>query len=157
MKSEKAVRSGFLLAALGMIYGDIGTSPLYVMKYIVKGSGSAQAVSEALVLGSLSLVLWSLLLLATVKGVLLLLRADNQGEGGHFALYALVRERGGWLLFPAALGGAALMADSVLTPALTLTAAVEGSGSLPIRAYSGLGTRGTVILVLILLSVLFIF
>ena len=112
MKTKKAVRSGFLLAALGMIYGDIGTSPLYVMKYIVKGSGSAQAVSEALVLGSLSLVLWSLLLLATVKGGLLLLRADNQGEGGHFALYALVRERGGWLLFPAALGGAALMADS---------------------------------------------
>ena len=156
MKTKKAVRSGFLLAALGMIYGDIGTSPLYVMKYIVKGSGGAQAVSEGLVLGALSLILWSLLLLATVKGVLLLLRADNQGEGGHFALYALVRERGGWLLFPAALGGAALMADSVLTPALSLTAAVEGSGSLPIRAYSGLGTRGPAFLVLILLSVLFL-
>ena len=94
MKSNKALRSGFLLAALGMIYGDIGCSPLYVVKYIVKESGGAPAVSEALVLGSLSLILWSLLLLATVKGVLLLLRADNRGEGGHFALYALVRQRG---------------------------------------------------------------
>ena len=119
MKQKKRVRSGFLLAALGMIYGDIGTSPLYVLKYIVAESGES-AVGEALILGALSLILWTLLLLATVKGVLLLLRADNQGEGGHFALFALVRDRGHWLLFPAALGGAALLADSVLTPALTL-------------------------------------
>ena len=156
MKSNKALRSGFLLAALGMIYGDIGCSPLYVVKYIVKESGGAPAVSEALVLGSLSLILWSLLLLATVKSVLLLLRADNRGEGGHFALYALVRQRGRWLLLPAALGGAALMADSVLTPALSLTAAVEGSACLADGAFPGMGTRGTVALVLVLLSVLFL-
>ena len=157
MKSNKAIPSGFLLAALGMVYGDIGTSPLYVLKYIVKESGGAPAVSEALVLGSLSLILWALLLLATLKGVLLLLRADNQGEGGHFALYALVRDRGRWLLLPAALGGAALLADSVLTPALTLTAAVEGSRSLSLGSFTGPGTQGTVILVLVLLSVLFFF
>ena len=156
MKSDSSVRSGFLLAALGMIYGDIATSPLYVLKYIARESG-AEAVSEAMVLGSLSLILWSLLLLATVKGVLLLLRADNQGEGGHFALYALIRDRGRWLLLPAALGGAALLADSVLTPALTLTAAVEGSRSLSLGAFNGLGTQGTVILVIVLLSLLFLF
>ena len=154
MKQKKRVRSGFLLAALGMIYGDIGTSPLYVLKYIVAESGES-AVGEALILGALSLILWTLLLLATVKGVLLLLRADNQGEGGHFALFALVRDRGHWLLFPAALGGAALLADSVLTPALTFTAAVEGSFTLVPAASSGLGSRGVVLLVFFLLSALF--
>ncbi len=154
MKSDRGIRSGFILAALGMIYGDIATSPMYVMRFIAAGSGGAEKLSEALVLGSLSLILWSLLLLVTVKGVLILLRADNQGEGGLFALYALVRERGNWLLLPAALGGAALLADSVLTPALTLTAAVEGSRSLP-GVFGGLSTNGTVILVLLLLSALF--
>ena len=157
MKPNKTVHSAFLLAALGMIYGDIATSPLYVLKYIVMGSGGAKAVSEALVLGSLSLILWSLLLLTTVKGVLLLLRADNQGEGGHFALFALVRDRGKWLLFPAALGGAALLADSVLTPALSLTAAAEGSRSLTFGSFTGLGAHGVVLIVLALLSLLFFF
>ena len=155
MKTNSTVRSGFLLAALGMIYGDIATSPLYVFKFIVQGSGGTKALSEALVLGALSLVLWSLLLVATVKGVLLLLRADNQGEGGLFALYALVRHRGSWLLIPAALGGAALLADSVLTPALTLTAAVEGSQSMVLGTFTGFRARGAVLLVLALLTVLF--
>ena len=154
MKTNRPARSGFLLAALGMVYGDIATSPLYVMRFIVTESGG-QAVSEALVLGSLSLILWSLLLLATVKGVLLLLRADNRGEGGLFALYALVRGRGRWLLFPAALGGAALLADSVLTPALTLTAAVEGSRSLSVG--TGPGEHTVVIAVIALLCLLFFF
>ena len=154
MKQNKTLRSGFLLAALGMIYGDIGTSPLYVFKYIVAECGGG-AVSEALVLGALSLIMWTLLLLATVKGVLLLLRADNQGEGGHFALFALVRDQGHWLLFPAALGGAALLADSVLTPALTFTAAVEGGFTLIPAASSGLGNRGIVFPVILLLSMLF--
>ena len=139
-----------------MVYGDIATSPLYVLKYIAAESGGNAAVSEALVLGSLSLILWSLLLVTTVKGVMLLLRADNRGEGGHFALYALVRDRGRWLLFPAALGGAALLADSALTPALSLTAAVEGSRSLSLGAFTGFGPRGTVILSLALLSALYL-
>ena len=156
MKSNQTVRSGFLLAALGMIYGDIGTSPLYVLKYIVNESGGGQAVSEALVLGALSLILWSLLLLATCKGVLLLLRADNRGEGGHFALYALVRDRASWLMLPAVLGGAALLADSVLTPALTLTAAAEGSRTLFGGASAVPGPRGIVAMVLFLLSALFL-
>ncbi len=156
MDTKRTVRSGFLLASLGMIYGDIATSPLYVLKYIVAESGGAGAVSEELVLGSLSLILWSLLLLATAKGVLLLLRADNRGEGGHFALYALVRDHGKRLLLPAALGGAALLADSFLTPALTLTAAAEGSRSLSIGAFTGLGPRGVLFTVLLLLTALFL-
>lgn len=156
MNTLKTVSSGFLLASLGMIYGDIATSPLYVLKYIVSESGGANALSEALVLGSLSLILWTLLLLATVKGVLLLLRADNQGEGGHFALYALVRGRGRLLLLPAALGGAALLADSVLTPALTLTAVAEGFGSVYPSVFSGPRPHGAVILTLALLSLLFL-
>ena len=156
MNSNQTVRSGFLLAALGMIYGDIGTSPLYVLKYIVNESGGGKAVSEALVLGALSLILWSLLLLATCKGVLLLLRADNRGEGGHFALYALVRDRASRLLLPAVLGGAALLADSVLTPALTLTAAAEGSRTLFGGASAVPGPRGIVAMVLFLLSALFL-
>ena len=155
MKPNRKLHAGFLLASLGMIYGDIATSPLYVLRYIVTESGGAKGLSEALVLGALSLILWSLLLLAGVKGVLLLLRADNQGEGGHFALYALVRGQGRWLLIPGALGGAALLADSILTPALTLTAAAEGSRSLAFGAFGGLGMHGTVIMVLVLLSALF--
>lgn len=142
------------MAALGMIYGDIATSPLYVLKFIVKESGGA--VSEALVLGAVSLILWALLLLATAKGVLLLLRADNQGEGGHFALFALVRDRGRWLLIPAALGGAALLVDSVLTPALSFTAAVEGIRTLGAAGSGLLSQRAVVFLVIVLLSVLFL-
>ena len=157
MKTNRKIRSGFLLAALGMIYGDIATSPLYVLRFIIQESGGESALSEALVLGSLSLILWSLLILATVKGVLLLLRADNHGEGGLLALYALVRHRGRWLLLPAALGASALLSDSVLTPALTLTAAVEGSRSLSFGSFPGLGSHGAMVLVLILLSALFFF
>ncbi len=154
MKSNKTIRSGFLLAALGMIYGDIATSPLYVLRFIVRESGGA--VSEGLALGAVSLILWALLLLATAKGVLLLLRADNQGEGGHFALFALVRHRGRRLLIPAALGGAALLVDSALTPALTFTAAVESSNSLAASGAEILSRRGVVFLVILLLSVLFL-
>ncbi len=156
MNANQKIRSGFLLAALGMIYGDIATSPLYVFRIIVWGSGGAAAISESLVLGSLSLILWLLLILATVKSVLLLLRADNRGEGGLFALYTLVRGQGRRLLFPAALGGAALLADSVLTPALSLTAAVEGSRSLSLGAFTGFGPRGTILVSLALLSALFL-
>ncbi len=157
MKQNKHVQSGFLLASLGMIYGDIGISPLYVLKYIVQECEDARNISEPLVLGSVSLILWSLLLLTTVKGVLLLLRADNQGEGGHLALYALVREYGRWLLIPAALGAAALLADSVLTPALSLTAATEGGRTVAPALYTWLNSRKVVFLVIALLSVLFFF
>ena len=156
MNTKREIRSGFRLAALGMIYGDIAISPMYVLRYILGGRPLPAALSEAMVLGSLSLIVWLLLILATGKGVFLLLRADNQGEGGILALYTLVRDRGRRLLLPAALGGAALLADSVLTPALSLTAAVEGSRSLTLGIFSGFGQRGIVVTALVLLSGLFL-
>ena len=152
---ERHKNTGILLAALGMIYGDIGTSPLYVMRFIVRGSGGAGTVTENTVIGSISLILWSVILLAAGKGVLLLLRTDNRGEGGHFALYALVRGQGRRLIVPAALGGAALLADAFLTPALTMTAAAEGLPFMPIGVLSGVSRRGIVIVVLVLLTALF--
>ena len=157
MKTNNVVRSGFLLAALGLVYANIGISPLYVLKYVVMGSGGLSAISEEMVLGSLSLILWCLLLPATVKGILLLLQVDNQGEGGIFALYTLVWEQGRWLLLPAALGCAALLTGAVLTPALTLTAAVEGSYALSINTFAGPNRGAVVVMVLFLLSTLYFF
>ena len=77
-------------------------------------------------LGALSLVVWTVTLLTTIKYVLISLRADNHGEGGIFALYSLVKRCGKWLIIPAMLGGAALLADGILTPAVTVTTAIEG-------------------------------
>ncbi len=111
-----------LLVTLGIIYGDIGTSPLYVMQAIL----GDRPVSELLVYGGLSCVFWTLTLQTTVKYVILTLRADNHGEGGIFSLYALVRKRAKWLVFPAIIGGAALLADGVITPSISISASIEG-------------------------------
>jgi KUP system potassium uptake protein len=111
-----------LLVALGIIYGDIGTSPLYVLKAVA----GTEAISEELVLGALSCIFWTLTLLTTFKYVLLTLRADNRGEGGIFALYALVRKNARWLLIPGIIGGSALLADGIITPPISVSSAVEG-------------------------------
>ncbi|WP_411274741.1 KUP/HAK/KT family potassium transporter [Daejeonella sp.] len=112
-----------LLIALGIIFGDIGTSPLYVLNAIIK----EKIISEQLIIGSLSLIIWTLTLQTTVKYVILTLQADNKGEGGIFSLFALVRRRRGkWLVLPAMIGGAALLADGMITPAISVTSAVEG-------------------------------
>jgi KUP system potassium uptake protein len=116
-----------LIIALGIIYGDIGTSPLYVMNAIVKG----RVISEELVLGSLSCIIWTLTLQTTIKYVILTLQADNRGEGGIFSLFALVRRQKKWLVIPAMLGGAALIADGMITPPISITAAVEGLRQIP--------------------------
>lgn len=112
-----------LLISLGIIFGDIGTSPLYVMKAIV---GEGNLIDRATVLGGVSLVFWTLTLQTTLKYVLLTLRADNKGEGGIFSLYTLVRRRRRWLLFPAILGGAAMLSDGMITPPISVCSAVEG-------------------------------
>jgi KUP system potassium uptake protein len=117
-----AVTTAGLLISLGIIYGDIGTSPLYVMKAIV---GDA-LVSEALVYGGISCVFWTLTLQTTIKYVLLTLQADNNGEGGIFSLYTLIRRRAAWLIVPAMLGGAALLADGIITPPISISSAIEG-------------------------------
>ncbi len=111
-----------LLIALGIIYGDIGTSPLYVFNAIISG----RVISNDLILGSLSCIIWTITLQTTIKYVILILRADNRGEGGIFALYALVRRRYKWLVLPAIIGGAALLADGMITPPISITSAVEG-------------------------------
>lgn len=115
---------GGLLISLGIIYGDIGTSPLYVMKAIL---GLDFAISKDLVLGGISLVFWTLTLQTTLKYVLITLSADNNGEGGIFALYALVkRTKIKWLIIPAIIGGSALLADGIITPPISVSSAVEG-------------------------------
>ena len=114
---------GGLLIALGLVFGDIGTSPLYVFQAIV----GAEKVSKELILGSLSCIFWTLIIITSFKYVYLALKADNRGEGGIFALYARVRRyRARWAIFPALIGCATLMADGVITPAISITAAVEG-------------------------------
>jgi KUP system potassium uptake protein len=117
------VSAAGLLIALGFIFGDLGTSPLYVLKAVV----GHDTVSRPLILGSLSCIFWTLIFITTIKYVYLALKADNRGEGGIFALYARVRRyRARWAIFPAMIGCATLMADAFLTPAMSVTAAVEG-------------------------------
>lgn len=116
-----------LVVALGIIYGDIGTSPLYVFNAIISG----RTIDEHLIIGSLSCIIWTLTLQTTVKYVFLVLRADNRGEGGTFALYALVRRRRKWLVLPAMIGGAALLADGIITPPISISSAIDGLQELP--------------------------
>lgn len=116
------VTAATLLIALGIIYGDIGTSPLYVLNAITGG----RVIDETLILGSLSCVIWTLTLQTTIKYVILTLKADNRGEGGIFSLYALVRRQRKWLVLPAMIGGAALLADGMITPPISVTSSIEG-------------------------------
>lgn len=112
-----------ILVSLGIIYGDIGTSPLYVLTAIV----GDREISKELIFGGLSCVFWTLILITTIKYIYLALNADNKGEGGIFALYALVRRyKAGWVVYPAIIGCATLIADGFLTPAISISSAVEG-------------------------------
>ena len=121
-KNLNKVTGAGLLIALGIIYGDIGTSPLYVLNAIIRD----KVITQELILGALSCVIWTLTLQTTVKYVILTLKADNRGEGGIFSLYALVRRQKKWLVFPAMIGGASLLADGMITPPISVTSAVEG-------------------------------
>ena len=115
---------GGLLVTLGIIYGDIGTSPLYVMKAIL----GEHTINAEVVLGGISAVFWTLTLQTTIKYVIITLNADNHGEGGIFALYALVKKtKIRWLIVPAIIGGSALLADGIITPPVSVSSAVEGS------------------------------
>lgn len=126
-KHVNQVTGAGLLIALGIIYGDIGTSPLYVFNAII----NQREVSDLLIVGSLSCIIWTLTLQTTLKYVVMVLRADNRGEGGTFALYALVRRRRKWLIMPAMIGGASLLADGIITPPISITSAIEGLKVLP--------------------------
>ncbi|MFY8127842.1 MAG: KUP/HAK/KT family potassium transporter [Chitinophagaceae bacterium] len=140
-----------LIIALGIIYGDIGTSPLYVFNAIIKD----KIVSEDLILGGLSCVIWTLTLQTTIKYVILTLQADNNGEGGIFSLYALVRRRKKWLVIPAMLGGAALLADGMITPPISITSAVEGLKQIP-ALHIKEGSKIIIYIVIAILTVLFL-
>ena len=147
---------GLLLITIGIVYGDIGTSPMYVMKSILEGNGGIGNVSEDFILGAMSLVIWTITLLTTVKYVLVAMKADNRGEGGIFSLYTLVKEQGKWWIVPAMLGGAALLADGLLTPAVTVTTAVEGLRSIAVMdRFLGEGQVKVVLITLLIISALF--
>lgn len=148
-KQLNKVTAAGLLIALGIIYGDIGTSPLYVFSAIING----RVISEELILGGISCIIWTLTLQTTVKYVILTLRADNRGEGGIFSLYTLVRRRRKWLVAPAMIGGAALLADGMITPPISVTSAVEGLAQLP--QFAAITEMQIVTIVLCILSVLF--
>jgi KUP system potassium uptake protein len=120
---SKITFSGVIIT-LGIVYGDLGTSPLYVMRSIVGMAN--QAIDTDFILGALSCIIWTLTLQTTVKYIIITLKADNKGEGGIFALYALIRKKHKWIFIPAIIGGAALLADGVITPSITVVSAIEG-------------------------------
>lgn len=148
-KNINKVSAAGLLIALGIIYGDIGTSPLYVFNSIITN----RVISEELIIGALSCIIWTITLQTTVKYVLLVLNADNKGEGGTFALYALVRRRKKWLVIPAMLGGAALLADGIITPPISVTSAIEGLKELP--AMRDIASNTIVLIVIGILAAIF--
>ena len=148
-KQVNKVTAAGLLVALGIIYGDIGTSPLYVFDEIIHG----RIITELLVLGSLSCIIWTLTLQTTIKYVILTLKADNRGEGGIFSLYTLVRRRRKWLVLPAMIGGAALLADGMITPPISVTSAIEGLRITP--AFSHIPQLTIIYIVIGILAFLF--
>ena len=134
-ETEKSVafnhhRADFLglLVTLGIVFGDIGTSPLYVMKAILH---TGETINENTILGALSCIIWTLTLQTTIKYVCVALRADNNGEGGILALYALLRRlKSKWIYLLAIIGASTLLADGIITPAITVTTAIEGLESI---------------------------
>jgi len=152
VKSKVTVAS--LLVALGVIYGDIGTSPLYVMKAIV----GDRDITETLVLGGVSCVFWTLVFQTTLKYIWLTLQADNDGEGGIFSLYALVRRYGKKLVIPTILGATALLADGIITPPISVASAIEGLGLVDgLEKTIVPGNNLTIGIVVVILSLLFFF
>lgn len=145
---NRATAAG-LLVALGIIYGDIGTSPLYVFSSIING----RPIEENLILGGLSCIIWTLTLQTTFKYVILTLKADNKGEGGIFSLYTLVRRQRKWLVFPAMLGGAALLADGMITPPISITSAIEGLKN--IKPLHDITENTIILIVIVIIAILF--
>lgn len=148
------VTIGSLLVAMGIIYGDVGTSPLYALKAVV----GDRKIEEILVYGGVSAIFWTLVIQTTVKYIWLTLQADNQGEGGIFSLYALVKRFGKHLVFPAILGATTLLADGMITPPITVSSAIEGLGMVQgLEDVFKPGASTTIIVVLMILSALFFF
>ena len=150
------VKLGLMLIAIGIVYGDIGTSPMYVMKSILEGNGGIANVDSSFIIGSFSLVIWTITLLTTIQFVLIAMKADNNGEGGIFALYSLVRKYGKWLVIVTMIGGATMLADGILTPAVTVTNAIDGLKSIEsVNRILGSNQWYVVGIVLVILAILF--
>ncbi len=153
-KHLSRVTIGSLLVALGIIYGDIGTSPLYALRAVV----GERPIDEVLVYGGVSCIFWTLVFQTTIKYIWLTLQADNQGEGGVFSLYALVKRYGKHLVIPTILGATTLLADGIITPPISVASAIEG-----LNTVKGLeqtivpGNTLTVSIVIVILSALFFF
>jgi len=132
MKQHQKVPFGMmgLFMAIGIVYGDIGTSPLYVMKAILNGLPAGQQSNPDYIIGAISCIIWTLTLQTTVKYVIVTLRADNRGEGGILSLFALIRKNYRWTYVIAAIGAATLLADGIITPAITVISSVEGLNGL---------------------------
>lgn len=153
-KNLSRVSFASLLVALGIIYGDIGTSPLYVLRAVV----GERHIDETLVYGGVSLIFWTLVFQTTIKYIILTLRADNQGEGGVFSLYALVRRYGKFLVIPTILGATTLLADGIITPPISVASAIEGLNS--VKSLENVIVPGnllTIGIVVAIISALFFF
>ena len=137
-----------LLVTLGIIYGDIGTSPLYVLNAII----GRNPIDSGIIKGAISCIFWTLTLQTTIKYVILTLRADNNGEGGIFSLYALIRKaKIKWLLFPAIIGGCTLLADGIITPPISVSSAIEGVKTM----YPSFEEKYIMYIVILILTLLF--
>jgi KUP system potassium uptake protein len=124
----KKISAAGMLITMGIIFGDIGTSPLYVFQTLMTEGKEA---TESFVFGCLSCIFWTLTLQTTFKYIFITLQADNHGEGGIFSLYALVRRYGKWLAIPAIIGAGTLLADGIITPPISVASAIEGLGQVP--------------------------
>ena len=154
---SKKASAAMGIVAIGLIYGDIGTSPLYVMKAVLESSGGMASMSREFVLGVLSMIFWTITLLTTVKYVMIAMRANNNGEGSVFSVYTLVKKCGKYLVIPAMVGGAALLADCVLMPAVTVTTAVEGMRSIPmLDRLLGEGHLAVMVITTVIITAIFL-
>lgn len=153
--SIKRASATGIIVALGIIYGDIGTSPLYTLQTILNEGGR---IDKSLVFGSISCIFWTLTLQTTFKYVVITLQADNHGEGGVFSLYSLIRRYGKRLVYPAIIGAGTLLADGIITPPITVTSAIEGLGMVPgMEQHIVPGNSLVMEIVLVILLLLFIF
>ena len=153
--SLKRASGAGILIALGIIYGDIGTSPLYTLQTILTEGGG---INKGLVFGAISCIFWTLTLQTTFKYVIITLQADNHGEGGVFSLYALVRRYGKFLVYPAIIGAGTLLADGIITPPITVTSAIEGLNMVKgLEQHIVPGNTLVMEIVLVILLLLFIF
>ncbi|MES2109426.1 MAG: KUP/HAK/KT family potassium transporter, partial [Bacteroidota bacterium] len=150
----RKLSAGGVLITLGIIFGDIGTSPLYTLQTLLREGGRADGF---MVLGAISCVFWTLTLQTTFKYIFITLQADNRGEGGIFSLFALVRRYGKWLAIPAIIGAGTLLADGIITPPISVTSAIEGLNLVPAFSKTIIPGANVVLIIVIAIMILLFF